>query len=371
MSYIDDLVKLNYLVPMRQAANSTLSNVNTFQSKDAIKEFLDKIQTNSDGTSRPGGASQLDLTKPESIQQLLGNESGTMSKLLDISGGQMNTPEMAGIQSISDRLLKGANLASEMTSRIGTTEYQKREAGIGEGNLEVAKRKTAIEEADAPGKRTETDARATELYSQARLNNRLPKPSGASEKNTAEQQLQAEYKVSVMQSDDPILKNDKGMILKAVQLPGNTLDNMRSVVAQEYPKMPKSQQEDKVKSIINALGTGFQTAKQDALDQKNKALEQAKTLKVITYKNGLANQWESMDNAYARSKLKEVEMESAKKSGENIDDSTADERARARWMNQRLKESGDPDLMPVKTSNPLELNIKPVTKRALGTQGKW
>jgi hypothetical protein len=338
MSYIDDLVKLRYLVPMREAANSTLSNINTFQSKDIVKDFLDKIQTNPDGTSRPGGASGLDLSDPNSIQKLVGMESGTLSQLLEKSGGQMNTPEMTGIQSISDRILKGMNTGSEMSARAGTTKYQQDE---------IANKNYL-----APSERQKNIA-------EAGYYNRMPTDNGGAEKNTADQQLQAELQTTTLQSDNPIIVGDRGLILKAVQLHGNTLDNMRSQVAKEYPKMPQSQRESKVKDIIEALGGDFHTAKQDVIDQKNKALEQVKTLKVTAYKNDLANKWESMDNINTRNTLKNIEIESAKKSGENIDGDTADERARTKWMNQRLKESGDPDLMPTNSNNPLELNFKP------------
>ena len=353
MSYIDDLVKLRYLVPMREAANSTLSNINTFQSKDIVKDFLDKIQTNPDGTSRPGGASGLDLSQPESIAKLTGIEGKTLSNLMEMSGGQMNTPEAAGVMNLSDRILKGMNLGSEMSARAGTTAYQ-------QGESDRANAKLPFE---------------NELMrQQALLASREPADRGATEKSAVDQQLQADWQTVAAQSKNPLIVGNIGTILKALHKKGNILDNMRETVNSENSQLPRSQREELSQNIIKGLASEFQTSKQALkqadIDQKTDALNQVKTLKVITYKNNLANQWESMDNTKNRDILKNIEIESAKKSGENIDDDTADNRARTKWMDQRLKESGDPDLMPTQSANPLDLNFKPRAPKGSTYSGK-
>jgi hypothetical protein len=112
MGALDDFVKLNYLRPLREGAESTLGNITTFRSKDVLQNFLSGLQTNEDGSARPSGATQLDMNSPDIIKNLMTKEMGTMGQLSQISGGKLNTPEIQGIQSISDRILKGAEGAS-------------------------------------------------------------------------------------------------------------------------------------------------------------------------------------------------------------------------------------------------------------------
>jgi hypothetical protein len=361
MSYLDDLVKLNYLVPMRQAANSTLSNVNTFQSKDAVKDFLDQIQTNPDGTARPGGVSQLDLSKPENIQRL---QSGTLSKLLSISGGQMDTPEMKGVQSISDRLLNSANISSEMAARTGTTDYQKGEIAskVDQNKVEVEKnRLTAL------GVDSETALRKAQQFEAEQrglLYKRTPGEKTPTEpKNIADQQMQADWQTTAAQSKDPIISNDLPVILKALQQPGNILDNMRTTINSEYPKLPQAEREDKTQKIIKTLGGEFQTKAAGLLDEKNRAAADIKKENTIL---AIQKNWDSMlTHAGDIKRIKDM----AEKNKQPIPtDDEAEEIARQQYMKRNKQELG---IDTGVSSNPLELNIKPVTKRALGTQGKW
>jgi len=359
MSYIDDLVKLRFLAPMREAANSTLGNINTFQSKDIIKEFMDKIQTNPDGSGRPGGASGLDMSSPDSIAKLTGMETGTLGKLFEMSGGNMNTPESKGVQDISDRILKGMNVGSEMSSRAGTTAYQQGELKHGDAQIGIEKEKNRLEALGIPSKTALERA-------QAGYYNRMPKAGlGSEQKNAAEQQLQAEFQVTTMQSDNPIIVEDRGLILKAVQLPGNTLDNMRKQVAIEYPKMPQSQREGKVVKIINALGGDLQTAKQEAERTKLIKIQAEKDIKRDAAIAAKQKEWDEMDSMSKDAIVKKFKAASDNK---NITDGEAESTARTTWMIRNLKELGiDTGVL----ENPLGLKFKPVTKRPLGGSGSW
>jgi hypothetical protein len=139
MSYIDDLVKLNYLKPMREGAESALGNITTYKSKDVLQNFLTGVQTNEDGTAKTGSAQQLDLNNPDFIRNLMSREMGAMGKLTEISGGKTNTPEMQNIQSISDRIMKGYEGSSQAKYR----EAQAKALQLGYGGRGTAAQETS------------------------------------------------------------------------------------------------------------------------------------------------------------------------------------------------------------------------------------
>jgi hypothetical protein len=352
MSYLDDLVKLRYLVPMREAANSTMSNINTFQSKDIVKEFMDKIQTNPDGSGRPGGAAELDLSKPESIQKLLGMESGTLSKLFEQSGGKMDTPEAAGVMGISDRILKGMNLGSEMTAKAGTTAYQQGQTKHGEAQIEIEKEKNRLEALGMPSKMALEKAQ-TGYY------NRMPKagmPAEYRPKSAAEMETINDLQSAVIQSQDPLIKENQGELLDAIMtktaLP---FANVKTMVAKSFPKMPEVQQNAKAKELFGAITSAVVTKQQERLKAQADIKQQTTVL-------ALQKNWDEM-------LTHQPLIESVKKSiGRPITDDEAEQIARTQWMNRNLKELG---INTGPTVDPLGLNIKPSVKKSLGATERY
>jgi hypothetical protein len=364
MGFIDDLVKLRYLAPLQESANATIGNINTFQSKDVVKDFLNQLQTNPDGSGRPGGASGLDLSSPGSIQKLLGMESGTMGKLLDISGGNMNTPEVKGIQGISDRILNAMNVGSEMTSRAGTTAYQQGELANRVDQTLIEKEKNRLVGLGVDSENALKQAQAYEAKKRGEYYGRMPSDAEkAQPKNAAEQQMQADWQTTAAQSTSPIIKNDLPLILKALQAPGNILDNMRKTVDSEYPKLSQPEREGKAQTIIKTLGGEFQTAKQGLLDEKNRAAEEIKKQSVVLQ---VQKNWDAM---LTHANLVKQIKDNAERNKQPIPtDDEAEEIARQQYMKRSMKELGIDNSV---SSNPLDLNIVPSTKRPLGKSGTW
>jgi hypothetical protein len=352
MSYIDDLVKLRYLAPMRGAANSTMSNINTFRSRDVIKEFMDKIQTNPDGTTRPGGASGLDMSNPESIQKLVGMESGTLSKLFGISGGKMDTPEAKGIQDISDRILKGMNIGSDMTYKAGQTEIGKRNAGVNE-------REATIKEYLSPAQKRLMIAQAGEA-------DRSPVGGSGRQKTAAEMEIINGMQEAILQSKEPIIKENQGDILDAIRenttLPFSQIQKM---VKKSYPKMPESQQQIKAKGIFDSIANDFQTKQQERL-------KQAKIQKNVNVVAAIDKQLD--DNPFEVDQLAESIKKEYDQAGAMITDAGAKAKAREQIIHQKLVLLGkqDPDLMPndVQSNDPRNLRNLIVPQQTARTTPK-
>lgn len=345
MSYLDDLVKLRYLVPMREAANSAIGNINTVRSQDAMKEFLDNMQTNPDGTGRPGGAVGLDLSNPASIQKILGMEGGTLSKLLEISGGKTGTPEMANVQSISDRILQGMNIGSEMTARAGTTKYQ-------EGELTNKNRETAVKEKLAPSEIAEHNAMAG-YY------NRMPSDTKERQKTTAEIELINGMEEAIIHSENPLIQNYRGNLLDVIR--ENTtvpFSQIQGMVLEQNPKMPADKRQELAKNLMEGISKEFQTVN----EQKIAAQKEIKRSAAI---QKLQQDWDNMGMMQKDA----ITAQAKATSSVPLSDSEAEDQARKTWMMRNLNELGidngaiaDPNgIMPFVGK----------TKRRIGTAGTF
>jgi hypothetical protein len=329
MSYIDDLVKLRYLAPMREAANSAIANVGTFKSKDIIKEFMDNLQTNPDGTSRPGGASGLDLSKPESIQKLVGMENGTLAKLIEQAGGKMNTAEVAGVQSISDRILRGMTVGSDMTYKAGQTD-------IGEKNAAVNAREATVKEGALASENRLRNA-------QAGYYNRMPKETASMYASMSKKQLdEIENLVSVtMKSEDPdIMSVGKGALVDAIrQNPLSPFQGFKDTIKSRFPKLSASQIDEKANKLFNTLAPDYKTRQQEELQQR-------KTEKNVNVVNAIQKQID--EDPFTLEKLAGDIKKQYDDSGATITDASARDKARTQIIHQKLTELGkyDPDLMP-------------------------
>jgi hypothetical protein len=338
MSYLDDLVKLRYLAPMREAASSAVGNVNTFRSKETIKDFLDKIQTNDDGTGRPGGVSALDLSDPKTIQKLVGMESGTMSKLMDISGGKMDTPEIKGIQDISDRILKGMNLGSDMTYKTGQTE--------------IGMRGRAVEEKRMPFQ-NELDRQ------QALLASRMPVTKDYASLYASMNKGQTDELENIVSafstSENPEIKSNIGPYLDAIKKnPITPFEGIMGVVKTENPKLNSAQVREKTKKLFTEVMPTYRTKAKEKIDFE---IGQAKIKKVnesmAEKQKQLAEDPSILSNDIAQIKKENDDQDI------NMSDSAINRIARNRWLSRQYKELSlvDPDYQELsgKLNNPNEL----------------
>jgi hypothetical protein len=343
MSYLDDLVKLRYLAPLREAFDTAVGNVNTSKSQDVIKEFIDKLQTNEDGTGRSGGASALDLSKPESIQKLLSMQNGTLSKLIGISGGNMDTPEIKGVQDISDRILKGMGLGSEMASKAGTTAYQ-------QGEIRVREKANELTAKGMPSEIAEREARAYELKTQGDLNKRLPKAGMERQRTATEMEIINGMQEAVLDNKDPIVVEHKGEILDAIR--ENTTLPYASLLKWSGGNKTKATQ------VFNAISDKFKTIQ----DKKSELAIDIQRRSTIA---ALQKNWDEMDLSSKNTIVTQAKKSSGRK---DISDEEAEKMARSQWMIRNMKELGiDPGIL----IDPLGLKpfIKP--RQSKGASGTW
>ncbi len=305
---------------MREAAGSALQNINTFQSKDVVKEYLDKLQTNEDGTTRPAGAVGLDLSSPASIQKIMNMEQGTMAKLLELSGGQMGTPEMQGIQNISDRILRGMNLGSEMAARAGTTEYQK-------GQVEIGREKNRLEALGIP---SEIALR----LSQVRLNDRLPKDTADLYGSMSKSQLdELENVISAFTASKNVdVSKNIGPIVDAIRNnPLSSFEGVLGVIRKENPKLTAAQAREKTKNIFAEIMPSYQSKQKEKLDQQRRE-------KLVTTVQSIRDKWFGDANMMARQQAEAALKRAFKDNGQDVNDATISKMAWGIYRKEALKE---------------------------------